>query len=87
MMAPGFSVNMGGSFEAINGTICANGINFYGQAGGVIEGSVINYSDTPMTLSGNSDLIFNRSGTIEVPAGFEPELRLDYNPDSYSEVF
>jgi hypothetical protein len=87
MMAPGFSVNMGGSFEAINGTICANGINFYGQAGGVIEGSVINYSETPMTLSGNSDLIFNRSGTIEVPAGFEPELRLDYNPDSYSEVF
>ncbi|MHC4131683.1 MAG: pilus assembly PilX family protein [Planctomycetota bacterium] len=87
MMAPGFSVNMGGSFETINGTICANGINFYGQAGGIIEGSVINYSDTPMTLSGNSDLIFNRSGTIEVPAGFEPELRLDYNPDSYSEVF
>ncbi|MHC4724273.1 MAG: pilus assembly PilX family protein [Planctomycetota bacterium] len=59
MMAPGFSVNMGGSFETINGTICANGINFYGQAGGIIEGSVINYSDTPMTLSGNSDLIFN----------------------------
>jgi hypothetical protein len=87
MMAPGFSVNMGGSFETINGTICANGINFYGQAGGIIQGSVINYSDTPMTLSGNSDLIFNRSGTIEVPAGFEPELRLDYDPDSYSEVF
>jgi len=87
LMAPGFSVSMGGSFDTLNGTICANGVDFYGNAGGTIDGSVINYSEDSMTLTGNTDLIFNRSGTTEVPAGFEPELRLDYNPDSYSEVF
>ena len=35
---------------------------------------MINYADAPMTLSGNSDLYFNRSGITEVPAGFEARL-------------
>jgi len=56
------------------------------MAPGTINGSVINYSDEEMTLSGNSDLFFNRSGLTEVPAGFEPEIILDYDPSSYSEV-
>jgi hypothetical protein len=86
MVTPGFSVSFGGNFDTLNGTIAANGVEFFGNAGGTIEGSVINYSNTPMTLTGNSDLIFNRSGITETPAGFTPELRLEYDPASYSEV-
>ena len=85
LMAPGFGVSFGGDFEMINGAIAANGITFYGNAGGIIEGSVINYSDVPMTLSGNNDLFFNRSADTEIPAGFEPEIVLRYDPASYSE--
>jgi hypothetical protein len=86
MIAPGFSVSFGGNFNTLNGTIAANGIEFFGNAGGTIQGSVINYSGTPMTLTGNTDLIFNHSGIDKSPAGFIPELRLEYDPNSYSEV-
>lgn len=87
LIAPGFSASFGGNFETVNGAIAANGIEFFGNAGGVINGSVVNYSDTPMTLSGNSDLLFNRSGITEVPAGFGPEIVMHYISESYSEVF
>ncbi|MGB2809725.1 MAG: pilus assembly PilX N-terminal domain-containing protein [Sedimentisphaerales bacterium] len=85
LMAPGFSVSFGGDFETINGAIAANGIDFFGNAGGTIEGSVLNYADTEMELSGNSDLFFNRWANTEIPAGFEPEIILKYDPTSYSE--
>ena len=86
VMAPGFHVSFGGSFEALSGAIAANGIEFSGNAGGTINGSIINYADTEMTLSGNSDLYFNRSGLDDVPAGFEPELVLRYDSSSYCEI-
>jgi hypothetical protein len=86
LMAPGFAASFGGNFNTLNGAIVANGINFFGDAGGTIDGSVINYSDTPMELSGNNDLFFNRSGTVEVPAGFDTEIVLYYDSSSYSEV-
>ncbi len=86
VMAPGFKAAFGGNFETFNGAIAANGIEFFGNAGGTIAGSVINYAETPMTLSGNSDLFFNRSGITEVPAGFEPEIVLHYDPSSYTEL-
>lgn len=86
LMAPGFKASFGGNFETLNGAIAANGISFFGNAGGTIDGSIINYSDEEMLLSGNSDLFFNRSGTTEVPAGFVPEIILEYDPTSYSEI-
>jgi hypothetical protein len=86
VMAPGFGLSFGGSFDALCGAIAGNGIDFHGNAGGVINGSVINYSDEDMTLTGNSDLYFNRSGITEAPAGFVPEIILEYDPDSYSEI-
>ncbi len=86
LMAPGFHVAFGGSFSTLNGAIAGNGIEFFGNAGGTIHGSVLNYSDADMTLSGNSDLLFNRSGTVEIPAGFVPEIIMEYDPSSYSEV-
>jgi len=86
LIAPGFGGSFGGTFDILNGAIAANGITFFGDAGGIIDGSIINYSDTPMTLSGNSDLYFNRSGTSEMPAGFGPEIILYYIPGSYDEI-
>lgn len=86
IMAPGFHVGFGGSFSALSGAIAANGIDLWGHAGGTINGSIVNYSDTQMTLQGNTDLYFNRSGLDEVPAGFVPELVLHYDPTSYTEV-
>lgn len=84
-MAPGFSMSFGGDFHTLNGVIAGNGIDFYGNAGGTVNGSVINYSTNEMTVTGNSDLLFNRSGITKVPAGFVPELRIKYDPTSYSE--
>ena len=86
VIAPGFQVSFGGSFDALCGAIAGNGVEFFGNAGGIIEGSVINYSGDAMELTGNSDLYFNRSGTTQSPAGFVPEIILKYNPTSYSEV-
>ncbi|MHC4068838.1 MAG: hypothetical protein ACYS18_08660 [Planctomycetota bacterium] len=86
LMAPGFGASFGGTFDILNGAIAANGITFFGDAGGIIDGSILNYSDTPMTLSGNSDLLFNRSGTSEMPAGFGPEIILHYVASSYEEI-
>lgn len=86
ILAPGFKASFGGNVQTVNGAIAANGIEFHGDAGGTIAGSVINYSDTQMLLSGNSDLYFNRSGLTEIPAGFVPELVIYYDPQSYAEA-
>ena len=85
LMAPGFAASFGGSFATLNGAIASNGIEFFGDAGGTINGSVINYSDEEMSLTGNSDLYFNRSDTVKVPAGFVQDIVLQYDPTSYAE--
>jgi Tfp pilus assembly protein PilX len=85
LIAPGFGASFGGNFNTMSGTIAANGIRFHGNAGGIISGSIINYSDTEAQVTGNSNLRFNRSGTTHVPAGFVPELVLQYDASSYSE--
>jgi len=85
LMAPGFAVSFGGNFHTLNGAVAANGIDFYGNAGGTIMGSVINYSPEPMTFQGNSDLYFNRSEASTNPPGFVPEIVLKYDPTSYTE--
>jgi hypothetical protein len=85
IMAPGFSLSFGGSFGTLSGAIVGNGIEFFGSAGGIIQGSVINYSQNKMELTGSSDLFFNRSGLDEIPAGFIPEVRVVLDRDSYSE--
>jgi len=86
LIAPGFSASFSGHFDSLNGSIATNGIRFHGNAGGIINGSVINYSDTETEITGNNDLYFNRSGTIHVPAGFVPQIVLQYDASSYSET-
>jgi hypothetical protein len=85
VMAPGFEVSFWGAFGTVNGAISGNGIKFGGNAGGIVEGSVINYSDTTMTVVGSSDIIFNRSGITKIPSGFVQETVIHYNPSVYEE--
>ena len=86
IMAPGFSVDFSGQSNVINGAMAVAGARFTGQAGGTINGSIINYSDEPVVLQGQGSLSFDRYGSSEVPAGFIPVLTLSYGADSYSEV-
>jgi hypothetical protein len=84
IMAPGFGVPFGGNFGTLNGCIAANGVRTYGSAGGVVGGSIVNYSTEPMRLEG-SDIVFNRSGITDIPKGFNQEWWIYYNPSSYEE--
>jgi hypothetical protein len=86
IMAPGCAVSFSGTFSTLNGAIAANGVSFSGNAGGVIEGSVLNHANTAMELSGSSDLLFNRSSLDRVPAGFVPRIVMYYDPSSYTEA-
>ncbi len=87
ILAPGFIVELTGSFGVLNGAIGANGIITSGSTSGTVHGSIINYSNNTMQLTGNGDLLFNRTGLAEVPAGFVPQTILRYDPSTYSEVF
>ena len=86
ILAPGFSAQFSGQTTIDNGAIAASGITFTGQAGGTINGSIINYSPTqPVILSGQSSLSFHRSGTETSPAGFLPVTKLSFQPQTYAE--
>ncbi len=84
--APGFGLDFSGQANYVNGAIAGSGINFSGQAGGTINGSIINYSSDTMGLGGQSELVFNRSGRDEDPAGFTSVQVLKFDPSSYVEL-
>ncbi len=86
LMAPGFFADFTGQANVINGVMAVGGIRFTGQAGGTINGSIINYSPLPVTLQGQSELFFNRSGTSQNPAGFVPVKTVTIDQSSYSEI-
>lgn len=86
IVAPGFAVDFGGTFLTHSGAIAANGVSFSGNAGGTIRGSIINYANTKVTISGNTTLRFNRSGIQARPAGFTSMARLVYKAASYTEL-
>jgi hypothetical protein len=66
--------------------MAVGGIRFTGDAGGTINGSIINYSPLPVTLQGQSELFFNRSGTSQNPAGFIPVKTVTIDQSSYCEI-
>ncbi len=87
LMAPGFRAEFQGSFITLSGAIAANGITFSGSSGGIVNGSVINYSPTLMQCGGSNDLTINRTdANVLRPAGFKPQTILRYDPSSYSEA-
>jgi hypothetical protein len=86
ILAPGFRVSFSGNFETITGVIAASGITFDGNARGTITNSIINYSDSPLAITGNSDLIIDRSNSVSNPSGFDSFIELVFDPESYSET-
>ncbi|NQT01562.1 MAG: hypothetical protein HQ580_06040 [Planctomycetes bacterium] len=86
IVAPGFSASFSGNFAALGGVMAVSGAHFSGNVNAVIEGTILNYSDNPTVIEGNSRLNFDRSDNITVPAGFDTHRILKYNPASYEEI-
>lgn len=88
LMAPGFAVSFGGNFGTLNGCIVANGVKTYGNAGGTIAGSILNFSDEPMLLEGK-DLLFRKSGVANIPPHLQTQNNtywsFAYNSTAYRE--
>lgn len=88
IIAPGFALSFGGNFNSLtlNGAIAGNGIEFFGNAGGTIHGTIIDYSNETTSVTGNSNIYLSPSGTALIPAGFMLDIALQYDPSSYSET-
>ncbi len=103
VLAPGFELNIGATYNAyerFHGSIVGNGIKFTGDPTLIINGTVINYSDDPMTMGGSSKLYFDNKDIDSWPVGLLPEgfddlegqtietttYRIQYNPASYREI-
>jgi hypothetical protein len=86
LLAPGFAVNFSGNFGTIGGSMIADQFTFNGNAGGSVTGSVVGLQNLPMTLSGNSDISINSTGTTAFPPGVF--FGSDYAPlpDTWLEV-
>lgn len=75
ILAPGFGLEFTGNFGAINGTMAADQFKFTGNAGGVIKGMIINYSDSEFKLTGNSSITIDRTKDLDRAAGTDtPEI-------------
>ena len=86
LLAPGFDLTFSGNFNTINGAVAACGISFTGNARGTFTNSIINYSENPMTISGNSNISIDRSNSVSSPSGFSGgDVVLQFEYDSYSE--
>jgi hypothetical protein len=85
VLAPGFHVNMAGNFASLGGVMAVSGFHLSGNAGALVEGTIINYAQNPTLVEGNATLNFDRINRVKIPAGFDLYRELDYQPASYSE--
>ena len=85
ILAPGFDLAFSGNFNTIGGAIAASGISFSGNARGTVSNTIINYSDDPMAIIGNSDLTIDHANSDPSPSGFSTDQSLGYQAGSYSE--
>jgi hypothetical protein len=83
LCAPGFEINFSGLYVTINGAVAGSGFSFSGQFGGIVNGTIIDYSRDTMTMVGQPSLIFNRSGRHGNPAGFVSDQAIFSTPASY----
>jgi Tfp pilus assembly protein PilX len=85
IVAPGFAASFQGNFSTLEGVVALSGVTFSGNVNAMIKGTIINYSDIPMTVEGNATMNFDRADSTKVPAGFDTLRVLTYNPSSYDE--
>ncbi len=85
ILAPGFGVHFAGNFGTVSGCMAADEYKFAGNAGGLVRGSIINYSDSEFKLVGNSHITIDRDGMPDTPPGFAMPMILVSLPGSYYE--
>jgi hypothetical protein len=85
ILAPGFGLTFTGNFGTVGGCMAADSFTFTGNAGGTVRGGIINYSNSQFTLSGNSSIVIDRSGTPTTPPGFSLPSTTAASPDTYVE--
>jgi type II secretory pathway pseudopilin PulG len=84
ILAPGFRVAFWKNFSAINGVIAASGLTFDKNATATVKGTLISYTDEPVTIGNNINMTFDRTGMVEIPAGFDLYRVPAYDPGSYT---
>lgn len=67
LLAPGFGTTFRGNFSTIAGSLISSQFTFTGNAGGTVKGSIINLNPTPMSLTGNSNIVIESQGTSNYP--------------------
>ncbi len=87
VLAPGFKVSFNKNFTSVNGVIAASGLYFANNAVSTIKGTLINYSNDPLIVERNITATFDRTGMVEIPAGFDLYRVLQYNPSSYAMMY
>jgi hypothetical protein len=85
IIAPGFAATFSGNFSTLEGVIAVSGAYFTGNCQATIQGTIINYSESPMVVAGNATMNFDRANSTKVPAGFDTHRVLYCNPSTYSE--
>jgi hypothetical protein len=86
LLAPGFAVDFSGQFEQAGGTMAAEEMRFSGQAEGTVKGTIISYSDVEIfSMTGKADILIDKSGTPNIPPGFNITATLSPLPATYSE--
>lgn len=86
LLAPNFAVSFQGDFGTVGGSIVASQFTFSGNAGGTVNGTVINLADTALNMAGNSDIIIASTGTTNYPTGVNFGNKYVPLPDTYLEV-
>ena len=85
ILAPGFDAKFSGNFGTVGGTIAAEKLTLSGNAGGIVKGSVISYSDQPLTMTGNASITIDRSAYPLIPPGFTIPTTLSPIMSTYEE--
>ena len=85
ILAPGFGVSFTGNFGTVNGCMAADAFSFTGNAGGVVKGPIINYSDSTFSLTGNSQVVIDRLNSPSEPPGFSSRGSLRADSSTYVE--
>jgi hypothetical protein len=86
ILAPGFGASFEGNFSALDGVVAVSGASFSGNVSAIVKGTIINYSESPLSVSGNATMVFDRASSTKVPAGFDLYRVINYDPASYSET-
>jgi hypothetical protein len=86
VLAPNFATGFTGSFGTVSGSIISGQVTFSGNAGGSIQGSIINMEQNTLAVGGSSDIVIIGTGTTNVPTGVSFGDHMAPLPGTYDEV-